>query len=241
MKRIGALLLLAPACAVGRWEETQTEHLTIHYRPGSHAERHLDEVRRDFEAAYLAVFDQVPFVPEDPAYDVYLHEYPSNFGWSNLVLRRVHYRYDAESQLTSPHEFIHIVLHDLNPDAPGRLDEGICRVREARTITANGETQVCELYRLAWNAPADVWDLDAIFARGYSGDDEGNTAAACVKWLQAELGEDAFWELYLELDRSNYRELLEERAGRSWAELKRAFLAFRDALEPPPPFHRRVR
>ena len=229
-----ALLTLQAASCAAAWEKTETEHLVLHYKPNSYAARNLSRACREYESVYESMFGYVPEEHIENKYRVFLHENTRRMGWVNHFTDSVHYRYDAAVRLVSSHEFMHLVLEDANPNAPGRFQEGICRMREYRWRSIGKERYEAELYRLGLWEPLNAWNLDYQFERGYDTDGQGNVAAACAKWLEDRLGPEEFWRLYVELSPSNYRELLKQRFSASWEALQADFLAFREALEPPP-------
>jgi hypothetical protein len=225
------LTLLLPGCAT--WLERETEHLVLHYQPGSYAEAHLEQACELYENCYAYMAERLPGY-QGSQFDVYLHEDLDVLGRANRFTGSIHYRFSEEFMIASPHEMMHIALKEMCPDAPGRLEEGLCRYFEIRWNTHEGVRYESELYRYAVLEPEEDWHTGEVFRRGYNHGPQGNVAAAFVAYLIDRIGRDGFWDFYRRVSMWNWEDLLLEAFHSDLRQVDQDFAEFIGQLEPPP-------
>ncbi len=230
----GLCVLLLTGCGNSGWQRTETEHLILHYKSGSFGERNLNQAIREYEDSYMAARRLLPQVRHNGKIKVYLHEGLDRMGFTRAASREVHFRYDAEFRLTSMHEFLHIFLKKLNPDAPLRFEEGVCRVHEIRGVRDGNRIVQVPLVQLAKRASPDTWRLSEVFKDDYETDNEGNLAAAFAAFAMQEHSEVKFWNFYADLQRGDWLKPLEEYFGQDAQVIENRFVSFMKRIPDPP-------
>ena len=151
-----------------------------------------------------------------------------------LKKREVHYRFSEDFRLTSAHEFLHIFLYELNPNVPLRLEEGVCRINEGKRKNFKGKDYQIMYYQLVKFVPEERWGVQEVFLDYYTGDNEGNVAAAFVLYAMEELGIEKFWDFYLELNKENWKVMLKKHFRKDLATIEGEFQAFVRTIPDPP-------
>ena len=228
------LLIGLLGCGAARWKVEETPDLLIYYRPGSYAEQHIAQARSDYEHSFQLAAQLLPTVKRTPKIKVYLYDNLKNKGFSKVKEREVHYRYGEVFRLTSSHEFLHILLYELNPKAPLRVEEGVCRINEGKRKKFKGQFYEIMYYQLVKLTSPDRWNVQEVFRDAYDNDDEGNIAAAFILFAIRELGEQRFWPFYEQLREDNWRPLLEQTFGKDVPAINRDFAAFVNTIPDPP-------
>lgn len=216
------------------WKSVETKHFTLYYRTNTHAARRIREAAQQFDQIYEqeASFAPAVTLPRKPK--LYLHEQLSLWGYAEIERLTLHSIYNEDQQLVSGHELMHLFLDRINPDAPMRYEEGICRMFEAREVPYRGRTYLVSLYKLArLTAPAG-WTIRNVFQPAYNTDDEGNLAAAFAMMTLQRFGRDKFWQFHRELTETNWPEVLSRFYGQSLDEIDRDFHDFVAGLNPFP-------
>jgi hypothetical protein len=226
-------------CTGMQWLAKETEHLMIHYKPNSYAETNINSAAQCYENAYCAIVSQLALsevlTDSNKIICYLLEKHPwwssSVMGYVDYSTRSVYNMYSKEVQLVSAHEMTHILLYDINPDAPHCLNEGICRVFEVRTIQFNDSAsgklvkEGCELYRFAkFQSPAK-WDIKRVFSYsvfGWVGEEDGCLAAAFTYFLIRRIGAKSFILLYSRLNH-NWEPILTAYLNMSFEEINKAF------------------
>ncbi len=207
------------------WKKQQLQNFTIYYKPDSYAQNHLQEAMNLYEKSYQHAF---AFVPESKHKNIklYLYDELELLGFSRYDDQSVHYVFSEKFQLISSHEFMHLFLKDFNPKAPVRLEEGLCRVNEARSHAVNGEVKVIPLYVMGKLSPQIQWHLQYVFLDHYQNDQEGNLAAAFVNFYLDSWGQASFWSFYRDVTMDNWQALLEKRTQVSIEKIDNDFADF---------------
>ncbi len=228
------LLIAFLGCGNTRWKVAETPDLLIYYRPGSYAEKHIEQAKTDYEASFQLAEQFLPRVKKTPKVKVYLYDELKDKGYARVQEREVHYRYGEVFRLTSVHELLHIFLYEINPSAPIRLEEGICRINEGKRKKFKGQVYDIKYYQLVKLTSPDRWKAGEAFADEYKDDDQGNIAAAFALFAIKELGEKRFWAFYEQVREDNWRPLLEQYFGKKEAMIDQDLKAFIQAIPDPP-------
>jgi len=231
---MGLFLVLMAGCGIQHWELEETPNLSIYYKPGSYAARNLAAAKKAYENSFAVAEQFLPRINKLPKVKVYLYDTLKAKGFSKVKEREVHYRYSEEFRLTSVHEFLHIFLYELNPKAPLRVEEGLCRIKEGKAKKFKGQHYHIMYYQLVKLTPPERWKLDEVFQDHYQDDDEGNIAAAFVLFALQRLGEKRFWAFYKELDKTNGQALLKKYFAKDLTDVEREFAVFVRAIPDPP-------
>lgn len=228
------LLFFLSGCGLNPWKVAETPHLSIYYKSGSYAEKHLEQAKIEYENSFQLATQLVPRIKTAPKVKVYLYDELKSKGFAYVTKYEVHYLYGEAFRLTSLHEFLHVFLYEINPKAPLRLDEGICRVWEERRKQFNGTDHQVPLYQLAKLAPQDLWTVHEVFQNKYKNDVEGNVAAAFVFYAMQELGEQSFWAFYREFNQHNWQAVVVKYFGKSLEMIDQEFKSFVQNIPDPP-------
>lgn len=236
MQSILPIILLAVlwGCGKAGWQSVETDQLILHYRAGSYAERNLEQAVAVYEDSLQAARRLLPQVRLKGKVKVYLHDHLDKLGFTLADRREVHFRYDEEFRLTSMHEFLHIFLHRLNPKAPLRFEEGVCRMHEARTVRDGNRRVQVPLVQLGKRAAPETWRLTEIFQDFYDTDDQGNLAAAFAAFAMQEHGEERFWTFYGDLRKDVWQKPLEVYFGQDAPTIESRFVAYMERIPNPP-------
>jgi hypothetical protein len=227
-------LVFLAGCGFSGWKTAETKNLTIYYKPGSYAEQHLSEAKQVYEGSFLAAEQFLPKINKEPKLKVYLYDLLESKGYSLPSKREVHYRYTAEFRLTSVHEMMHIFLFELNPNAPLRLEEGLCRLQEGKRKKFQGQYYEIKYFQLVKLTPENQWTLDEVFQDRYENDDQGNIAAAFIVFAFKELGEEKFWSFYEQVNMKNCDTRLTQYFAKDRPTIEREFKAFVNTIPDPP-------
>ncbi|MBZ0165493.1 MAG: hypothetical protein K8I00_01710, partial [Candidatus Omnitrophica bacterium] len=79
------------ACGNGGWIQAETEHLILHYKSGTFAERDLAAAKREYEESYQALTQILPHIKLATKIKVYLHEELDKMGYTRAAMREVHF------------------------------------------------------------------------------------------------------------------------------------------------------
>lgn len=231
---IGLFMVVMSGCSMNNWEVTETQNLSIYYKKGSYAHKNIQEAKRIYENSFTVAEHFLPSINKYPKIKVFLYENLKTKGFSKVKDREVHYRYSEEFRLTSVHEMLHVFLYELNPQAPLRVEEGICRIKEGKRKKFKGQYYQIMYYQLVKFVAEERWTLDEVFQDKYKDDDEGNIAAAFVMYAINELGEKGFWDFYQELDKDNWKEKLKKYFGKDVSVIDQEFKAYVKIIPDPP-------
>jgi len=229
----GALLIQA-GCGFHPWKKVETRHLVIHYKPGTYAEQNLQEAKKVYEHSFISAEQFLPRINKTAKLNIFLHENLKAKGYSNVDKREVHYRYSEEFRLTSKHEMLHVFLYELNPNAPLRLEEGVCRLSERKRKKFKGQFYDIRYYQLVKFVSEERWKLAEVFVNQYKDDDEGNIAAAFTAYSMNKMGPEKFWAFYQKLDKENWREHLRLAFGLPLEQIDREFKLYVQKIPDPP-------
>jgi len=231
------------------WLVKETDHLIIYYKPNSFAAREIDAAARIYEEASNRAVQMLKLTETfNRKINCYLLEsMPPRLGriWGYAVAaeRSVYCYYTERKKFVSAHEMMHILLNDINPNAPSCLEEGICRFYEKRTIIMANPQEPdgtkeysCELYRLAKFEPPKVWNVKRVFASpDLVNEAEGNVAAAFVSFLVNYMGgEELFYYFYRKIDSTSWENILTATLSLSVNEINQAFQKYGKSLANPP-------
>ncbi|HBG62595.1 MAG: hypothetical protein A2Y03_00250 [Omnitrophica WOR_2 bacterium GWF2_38_59] len=231
---IGLFIVVMSGCSMNNWEVAETQNLSIYYKKGSYADRNIEEAKRIYEYSFNVAEQYLPRINKVPKLKVFLYEKLRNKGFSRVNDREVHYRFSEEFRLTSVHEMMHVFLYELNPDAPLRVEEGICRIKEGKRKRFKGNDYQIMYYQLVKLVSEERWSLNEVFQDKYKDDDEGNIAAAFIMYATNKLGEPKFWEFYQELDKDNWAGLLKKYFGQDIPVIDQEFKAYVKTIPDPP-------
>lgn len=193
-------------CQNPAWRLAETEHLRIHYRPGSVAAQELSRVKQIYERTYVAARQFLPADVTPPRLDIYLYDELTERGYADPERLTVHLMYGPRYRLTSVHEFLVVMFVPLHPDVPPGIAQGLyqsqSKLRRAMQRRLEDRTEdparrwppVADIARLVKNPPA--------------GTEETVLAGALVRFLLAELGETEFWNWYRETTTENWEQTL---------------------------------
>ena len=230
----GLFLILLSGCGMNNWKIEETPNLSIYYKSGSYAEKNLATAKRVYENSFQLAEQFLPKINKWPKVKIYLYDKLKNKGYSKVTEREVHYRYSEEFRLTSMHEFLHIFLHELNPNAPLRLEEGVCRLKEGKRKKFKGQFYQIMYYQLVKFVPKERWTVEEIFQDHYKNDDEGNIAAAFIVFALQKLKESQFWSFYQQLSKDNWKVMLKQYFKKDIAVIDQEFMAFVHTITDPP-------
>ncbi|MBU0467964.1 MAG: hypothetical protein KKD07_10600 [Candidatus Omnitrophica bacterium] len=231
---IGLFMVVMSGCSMNNWEVTETQNLSIHYKKGSYADRNIQEAKRVYENSFMVAEQFLPSINKYPKVKVFLYEKLKNKGFSKVKDREVHYRYSEEFRLTSVHEMLHVFLYELNSQAPLRVEEGVCRIKEGKRKKFKGQYYQIMYYQLVKLVPEERWTLDEVFQDKYKDDDEGNIAAAFMMYAINKIGEKRFWDFYQGLDKNNWQAMLKQCFGQEASVIDKEFKAFVKTIPDPP-------
>jgi len=217
------------------WKEYKSGGLVFYYQPGSYAEQHIKEAAKDFNKAFMYAKGFVPLLKSPPRISVYLHDDLPLYGFADIEHKSVHCIYSKDFQLISHHEMLHILLKEVNPYAPERFEEGVCRFQEERSIQGeDGKLYLAPLYQLGKWYAKENWKTGEVFEDFYEGDIQGNFAASFVFFCFKSLGKEKFWQFYKDLNKTNYKVVLEKYFGMSQDGIDLDFSAFMQKIPDPP-------
>jgi len=230
------------------WLIKETDHLIIYYKPDSFAAREIDTAAKTYEEVCNRVVQMLKLTDTfNKKINCYLLETMPQWAgkvWGYAVGsdRSVYYYYSDRKKFISAHEMMHILLDDINANAPSCLEEGLCRFYEKRTIIMINPQEPndtreysCELYRLAKFESSDKWNVKNVFSSPVMVNEaEGNVAAAFVSFLTNYMGDELLYYLYRRIDSTSWENVLTSTLHLSVNEINQTFQKYGKSLANPP-------